>query len=72
MLKIFNDPKTPPEVRRKIAYNILSFGRIKDINTGRTIIAQQQTAIVGQVNFDNYTDEELKAELKMLKELREA
>ncbi len=74
MSEMFNNKKINPEVRRKIGCDLLGFSQLKDINKGvRTVIAQQQNTIsTGQVNFDNYTDEQLKAELKELRELREA
>ena len=63
---MFNDKKTPAEVRRKIGYNLLSFGRLNDVNTGRTIINQQQ-ALVSP--YEKMSDEDIKRELAELEEL---
>ena len=73
MYEMFNNKKINPEVRRKIGCELLGFSQLKDINKGvRTIVAQQQNVIsTGQVDFSNYTDEQLRNELKELEELRE-
>ena len=66
MLEMFNDKKINAETRRKIGYNLLSFGRLKDVNKGRTIINQQQ-AIVSQ--YASMTDEQLAEAIKEMDEL---
>ena len=72
LFKIFKDPRTNAETKRKLGRDFLSFGGIVDVNVGRQIVVQQQATVVGQVNFDNMTDDELRQELAELKELREA
>lgn len=66
LLKMFENEKLNPEVRRKIGYNLLSFGRLKDVNTGRTVITQQQ-AIVSP--YENMSDEDIEKGLAELDEL---
>ncbi len=70
MYDMFNNKKINPEVRRKIGCDLLGFSQLKDINKGvRTVIAQQQTNVISP--YENMSDAELKAEIKMLDELRE-
>lgn len=66
LLKMFKDKEVPADCRRKIAYNLLSFGRLKDVNTGRTVISQQ-TAVLNK--YENMTDEELKKAMEEMDEL---
>ena len=66
LVKMFKDEKVNPETRRKIAYNLLSFGRVKDINTSGTLI-QQTTAVVNK--YENLSEEELDEQIRELDEL---
>ena len=70
MYDMFNNKKINPEIRRKIGCDLLGFSQLKDINKGRTIIAQQQTNVINE--YENMSDIELKTELEELKQLREA
>jgi len=66
LLKMFQNEELNPETRRRIAYDLLSFGRLKDINKGvKTIVAQQ--TVVNQ--YENMSDEELDEALKEIEEL---
>ncbi len=67
LLKLMEDRKTPAEVKRKIAYNLLSFGRIKDINTTGSLI--QQAMVVS--NYEGLTEEEIDRQIKEIEELDE-
>lgn len=66
LLKMFKNEKLNPEVRRKIAYNLLSFGKLRDANV-RGMIVSQQTAVVSQ--YASMTDEQLDEAIKELDEL---
>ena len=66
LLEIFNDEKTPAEVRRKVGYNLLSFGKLRDVNTGRTIVNQQQAVLRP---YEHMSDGELDAAIKEIDEL---
>ncbi len=68
LLEMFLDKKTPAEVRRKIGYNLLSFAKLNDVNTGgRTIINQQQATTVNP--YENMSDEDLDRALAEMDEL---
>jgi len=78
LFKLLMSGETSPETRRKIARDFLSFGGLVDVNVARTAIAVQQNTAVDVSRtyhgktIDEMSDEELKQELKELKELREA
>ncbi len=65
LLKMLDDKKTPAEVRRKIGYNLLSFGRVQDVNSGGTLI-QQSTVVT---KYEDLSEEEIDKQLKELDEL---
>ena len=67
LLKIFKDEKVNPETRRKIGYNLLSFGKINDVNTGGRTIVNQQQAIVSP--YENMSEEDIERELAEIEEL---
>ena len=67
LLKMFKNEKLNPETRRRIAYDLLSFGRLKDINKGAKTIVSQQTAVVSQ--YASMTDEQLDEAMKEMDEL---
>ncbi len=67
LLVMFDDKKTPAEVRRKIGYNLLSFGKLNDVNTGGRTIINQQQAIVSP--YENMTEEDIDRALAELDEL---
>jgi len=69
---IVSNRRYSPEVRRKMICDTFDYGGRIRANTRKVVVSQKQVQAQGQVNFDGYTDEELKAELKELKELREA
>jgi len=66
LFDMFNDQNTPAEVRRKLGYNLLSFGKLRDVNTGRTIVNQQQAVLSP---YEKMSDEELEAAIKEIDEL---
>ena len=68
MLKIFDSPKTPAEVKRKCGYNLLSFVGVRDCNTGRTVISQQ---VAVQNQYEKMTDAELKEAMEELDRFEE-
>ncbi len=67
LLKISKDEKVNPETRRKIGYNLLSFGKINDVNTGGRTIVNQQQAIVSP--YENMSEEDIERELAEIEEL---
>ena len=66
LVKIFKDEKVNPETRRKIAYNLLSFGKMRDVNVHGMTVVQQQ-AIVSP--YENMSEEDIERELAALDEL---
>ena len=69
LLKMFKDKKVPADCRRKIAYNLLSFSRLRDVNTGRVQVVQQ-TAVLNK--YEKMSDAELKAAMEEMDELEGA
>ena len=69
LLKMFKDEEVPAETRRKIAYNLLSFGKLRDANVRGMIAITQQQATVNR--YENMTTEEMEKEIKELDELME-
>ena len=66
LLKMFNNEELNPETRRRIAYDLLSFGRLKDINKGAKTIVAQQTVVSP---YASMTDEQLAEAMKEMDEL---
>ena len=66
LLKMFKNEKLNPETRRRIAYDLLSFGRLKDINKGVKTIVAQQTVVSP---YASMSDEQLDEAIKEIEEL---
>ena len=55
LLRMFKNERLNPETRRKTAYNLLSFRKLRDVNVRGMVITQQQ-AVVSQ--YASMSDEQ--------------
>ncbi len=67
MMKLIDSPKTNAETKRKIAYDLFSFGQVKNVNKGGSVILQRTEVNTGE----KLSEEEIDAQLRELDELDE-